>query len=90
MRIAGKKERKGSKEETCKKPMVALLVFVIATLEFLAGKKKPLDAKDIFRYIFLLFYCFARSVELCEIVYSNVARPKCVRVSLYLQASLSI
>ena len=39
MRIAGKKERKGSKEEKWKKAMVALLVFVIATLEFLAEKK---------------------------------------------------
>ena len=58
-------------------------------------RKKLLNAKgpfsgNVFRYIFLLFYCFARSVELCEIVYSNVVRPKCVRVSLYLQASLSI
>lgn len=58
MRIAGKKERKGSKEETCKKPMVALLVFVIATLQFLAEKKNRWTQKvhlavtfsDIFSY----------------------------------------
>ena len=75
--------------------MVALLVFVIAILWSFWPKKKTVGPKGpfsgkVFRYIFLLFYCFARSVELCEIVYSNVVRPKCVRVSLYLQASLSI
>ena len=70
--------------------MVALLVFIIATLEFLAEKKKLLDAKgpfggNVFRYIFLLFYCFAKSVDLCKIVYGNIVRHKCLRVSLYLQ-----
>ena len=67
-----------------KKAVVALLVFIIATLEFFAEKKKMLDAKgpfggNVFRYIFLLFYCFARSVELCEIVYRNIFRHKCLQ-----------
>ena len=60
-----------------KKAMVALLVFIIATLEFFAENKKLLDSKGpfggiVFRYIFLLFYCFGRSVEFCEIVYRNI------------------
>ena len=59
--------RKSAKSNGC-----SLLVSIIATLEFLA-KTKLLDEKgpfggNVFRYIFLLFYCFARSVELCEIV----------------------
>ena len=42
-----KKEREEGKEEKKKKAMVAILVFIIATLEFLA-EKKPFDAKDLF------------------------------------------
>ena len=40
-----KKERGEGKEEKEKKAMVALLVFIMATLEIVFGRKKLLDAK---------------------------------------------
>ena len=43
-----KKERGGRKEEKRKKAMIALLVFVMATLEIVFGRKKLLDAKGPF------------------------------------------
>ena len=55
------KRRKGGE---AKKAMVALLVFVIATLEIIFGRKKLLDAKGLFgdnviknpaRYIYIKF-----------------------------------
>ena len=55
-------ERGEGKEEKKKKAMVALLVFIIATLEIVFGRKKLLDAKgpfgdDVFknpaRYIYI-------------------------------------
>ena len=40
-----KKERGGRKEEKRKKEMVALLVFIMATLEIVFGRKKAVGPK---------------------------------------------
>ena len=43
-----KERRKRKNEEKRKKAMVALLVFIMATLKILLGRKQPLDAKSPF------------------------------------------
>ena len=66
-----KKERGEGKEEKKKKAMVALLVFIIATLEIVLAEKKLLDAKGPFGDN--VFKNPAR--YMCSAIYKNIKWP---------------
>ena len=66
-----KKERGEGKEGKKKKAMVALLVFIIATLEIVLAEKKLLDAKGPFGEN--VFKNPAR--YMCSAIYKNIKWP---------------
>ena len=70
----GKEKKKGrgeGKEEKKKKAMVELLVFIIATLEFLADNKSTIPSSDVIQLSSTLKMTTAQVVEMSVTVNNN-------------------